>query len=75
MLQQDVALIKDYKAYELKNNNNDVHGCIIYSKYCNFLKGNLYGRGASDNKAPVLAWIHTVEVYKALGIVRQLEMK
>lgn len=37
--------------------------------------GNLYGRGASDNKAPVLAWIHTVEVYKALNIVRHDEIK
>lgn len=42
--------------------------------YC-LLLGNLYGRGASDNKAPVLAWIHTVEVYKALNIVRQVEIK
>lgn len=33
--------------------------------------GNLYGRGASDNKAPVLAWIHAVEAYQALKIVRE----
>lgn len=32
--------------------------------------GNLYGRGASDNKAPVLAWIHAVEAYQALSMVR-----
>nr|AAH97230.1 Zgc:114181 [Danio rerio] len=32
------------------------------------LNGNLYGRGASDNKAPVEAWIHALEVYKALNI-------
>lgn len=32
--------------------------------------GNLYGRGASDNKAPVLAWIHAVETYQALSMVR-----
>ncbi|XP_046891461.1 cytosolic non-specific dipeptidase-like isoform X1 [Hypomesus transpacificus] len=31
------------------------------------INGNLYGRGASDNKAPVLAWIHTVEAYQALN--------
>uniref|UniRef100_A0A8D3AL56 Peptidase M20 dimerisation domain-containing protein n=1 Tax=Scophthalmus maximus TaxID=52904 RepID=A0A8D3AL56_SCOMX len=24
------------------------------------VRGNLYGRGASDNKAPVLAWIHSL---------------
>lgn len=34
------------------------------------INGNLYGRGASDNKAPVLAWIHAVEAYKALNLVR-----
>lgn len=33
--------------------------------------GNLYGRGASDNKAPVLAWIHAVEAYQALSMVRE----
>lgn len=33
--------------------------------------GNLYGRGASDNKAPVLAWIHAVEAYQALNMVRE----
>uniref|UniRef100_A0A8C5MAR7 Carnosine dipeptidase 1 n=1 Tax=Leptobrachium leishanense TaxID=445787 RepID=A0A8C5MAR7_9ANUR len=30
------------------------------------INGNLYGRGATDNKGPVLAWIHAVETYKAL---------
>ncbi|KAM6967812.1 beta-Ala-His dipeptidase-like [Aplochiton taeniatus] len=29
------------------------------------INGNLYGRGASDNKGPVLAWIHAVETYQA----------
>ncbi|XP_051999855.1 cytosolic non-specific dipeptidase [Xyrauchen texanus] len=37
--------------------------------------GNLYGRGASDNKAPVLAWIHTVEVYRALNIELPVNVK
>uniref|UniRef100_A0A3P8XHF6 Peptidase M20 dimerisation domain-containing protein n=1 Tax=Esox lucius TaxID=8010 RepID=A0A3P8XHF6_ESOLU len=32
------------------------------------IDGNLYGRGASDNKAPVLAWIHTVEAYQDLPV-------
>ncbi|KAJ8411546.1 hypothetical protein AAFF_G00163540 [Aldrovandia affinis] len=27
--------------------------------------GNLYGRGATDNKGPVLAWLHAVETYRA----------
>ncbi|XP_033915103.2 beta-Ala-His dipeptidase-like isoform X2 [Acipenser ruthenus] len=30
------------------------------------INGNLYGRGASDNKGPVLAWLHAVEAYQAL---------
>ncbi|XP_060133910.1 beta-Ala-His dipeptidase [Zootoca vivipara] len=28
--------------------------------------GNLYGRGATDNKGPVLAWIHAVSAFKEL---------
>ncbi|KAM4029363.1 beta-Ala-His dipeptidase-like isoform 1-T1 [Anomaloglossus baeobatrachus] len=28
--------------------------------------GNLYGRGATDNKGPVLAWIHAIDTYIAL---------
>ncbi|XP_018618344.2 beta-Ala-His dipeptidase-like [Scleropages formosus] len=29
------------------------------------IDGNLYGRGASDNKGPVLAWLHAIETYLA----------
>uniref|UniRef100_A0AAY3ZZM2 Peptidase M20 dimerisation domain-containing protein n=1 Tax=Denticeps clupeoides TaxID=299321 RepID=A0AAY3ZZM2_9TELE len=39
------------------------------------INGNLYGRGASDNKAPVLAWIHTVEAYKALDMELPVNVK
>lgn len=39
------------------------------------IKGNLYGRGASDNKGPVLAWIHAVEAYKALDIELPVNVK
>ncbi|KAI1885528.1 hypothetical protein AGOR_G00204710 [Albula goreensis] len=28
------------------------------------INGNLYGRGATDNKGPVLAWLHAVETYQ-----------
>ncbi|XP_078396012.1 cytosolic non-specific dipeptidase-like isoform X1 [Cetorhinus maximus] len=28
--------------------------------------GNLYGRGSSDDKGPVLAWLHAVEAFQAL---------
>jgi len=30
--------------------------------------GKLYGRGASDDKGPVLGWIHAVEAYQKLGM-------
>lgn len=29
-------------------------------------KGKLYGRGATDNKGPVLAWINAVSAFQAL---------
>ncbi|XP_051468533.1 beta-Ala-His dipeptidase isoform X1 [Apus apus] len=33
------------------------------------INGNLYGRGATDNKGPVLAWINAVETFKALKLI------
>ncbi|KAF7266019.1 cytosolic non-specific dipeptidase-like [Rhynchophorus ferrugineus] len=30
--------------------------------------GKLFGRGSSDDKGPVLGWIHTLEAYKAIGV-------
>lgn len=32
-------------------------------------QGNLYGRGATDNKGPVLAWINAVQTFRALELV------
>lgn len=29
--------------------------------------GKLFGRGSSDDKGPVLCWIHALEAYKAIG--------
>lgn len=29
--------------------------------------GKLFGRGSSDDKGPVLAWLHAIESYRALG--------
>ena len=29
--------------------------------------GKLFGRGSSDDKGPVLGWIHALECYKAIG--------
>nr|XP_006121465.1 beta-Ala-His dipeptidase isoform X1 [Pelodiscus sinensis] len=37
--------------------------------------GNLYGRGASDNKGPVLAWINAVETFKALKLDMPVNFK
>ncbi|XP_075441593.1 beta-Ala-His dipeptidase-like isoform X2 [Ascaphus truei] len=30
------------------------------------INGNLHGRGATDNKGPVLAWINAIDTYRAL---------
>ena len=29
--------------------------------------GKLYGRGSSDDKGPVLCWLHAIEAFKAIG--------
>ncbi|XP_065609189.1 beta-Ala-His dipeptidase [Cyrtonyx montezumae] len=39
------------------------------------INGNLYGRGATDNKGPVLAWINAVETYRALKIAMPVNFK
>ncbi|XP_043923055.1 beta-Ala-His dipeptidase-like isoform X2 [Protopterus annectens] len=42
-------------------------GWATYPYNLTELNGNLYGRGATDNKGPVLAWLHAVEAYQALN--------
>lgn len=37
--------------------------------------GKLYGRGSSDDKGPVLCWIHALEAYKALNIPFPVNVK
>ncbi|XP_021243970.1 beta-Ala-His dipeptidase isoform X2 [Numida meleagris] len=39
------------------------------------INGNLYGRGATDNKGPVLAWINAVETFTALKIAMPVNFK
>ncbi|XP_030349958.1 beta-Ala-His dipeptidase [Strigops habroptila] len=39
------------------------------------INGNLYGRGATDNKGPVLAWINAVETFKALKLAMPVNFK
>ncbi|KZC12090.1 PREDICTED: cytosolic non-specific dipeptidase [Dufourea novaeangliae] len=35
----------------------------------------LYGRGSSDDKGPVLCWIHALQAYKAIGIGFPVNLK
>lgn len=37
--------------------------------------GKLYGRGSTDDKGPVLCWLHAIEAYKALGIDIPINIK
>ncbi|KAH8361679.1 hypothetical protein KR084_011451, partial [Drosophila pseudotakahashii] len=37
--------------------------------------GKLFGRGASDDKGPVLCWIHAIEAYNKLNIPLSLNVK
>lgn len=37
--------------------------------------GKLYGRGSSDDKAPVVAWLNAVHSYHQLGIEIPLNLK
>ncbi|KFO78643.1 Beta-Ala-His dipeptidase, partial [Cuculus canorus] len=39
------------------------------------INGNLYGRGATDNKGPVLAWINAVETFRALKLAMPVNFK
>ena len=37
--------------------------------------GKLYGRGSTDDKGPVLGWVHALQAYQALGIEIPVNMK
>lgn len=37
--------------------------------------GKLYGRGATDDKGPVLCWIHALEAYKKIGVSVPVNLK
>jgi cytosolic nonspecific dipeptidase len=37
--------------------------------------GKLYGRGSTDDKGPVLGWIHAIESYQALGMQVPVNLK
>lgn len=37
--------------------------------------GKLYGRGSTDDKGPVLCWLHAIEGYQTLGIPLPVNLK
>ncbi|XP_060535784.1 cytosolic non-specific dipeptidase-like [Cylas formicarius] len=37
--------------------------------------GALYGRGSSDDKGPVLGWIHAIQTYQSLGVPVPVNLK
>lgn len=37
--------------------------------------GKLFGRGSSDDKGPVICWIHAIEGYQTLGIPLPVNIK
>ncbi|XP_030385863.1 cytosolic non-specific dipeptidase [Scaptodrosophila lebanonensis] len=39
------------------------------------VNGKLYGRGATDDKGPVLCWIHAIEAYQKLNIPLPINIK
>lgn len=39
------------------------------------IEGKLFARGSTDDKGPVLGWIHVIEVYQALGIKLPVNIK
>ncbi|XP_017469265.1 PREDICTED: cytosolic non-specific dipeptidase isoform X1 [Rhagoletis zephyria] len=39
------------------------------------IEGKLYGRGASDDKGPVLCWLHAIEAFQKLGIQVPVNLK
>jgi len=39
------------------------------------VNGRLYGRGSSDDKGPVLGWLHTIQAYHKLNIELPVNFK
>ncbi|KAL4400333.1 metallodipeptidase [Malassezia pachydermatis] len=37
--------------------------------------GRLYGRGSTDDKGPILGWLHTIEAHKTLGLELPVNLK
>ena len=39
------------------------------------VNGKLYGRGSTDDKGPVLGWIHALQCYQECGIEQPVNFK
>ena len=39
------------------------------------VKGKLFGRGATDDKGPVLCTLHAIEAYERLGLELPVNLK
>lgn len=37
--------------------------------------GKLFGRGSTDDKGPVIGWVHAIEAYQATGALLPVNMK
>lgn len=54
----------------LKEDGWDTEPFILTEK-----DGKLFGRGSTDDKGPVLCWIHALQAYKAIGIDIPVNLK
>ncbi|XP_031773439.1 cytosolic non-specific dipeptidase [Apis florea] len=54
----------------LKEDGWDTEPFILTEK-----NGKLFGRGSTDDKGPVLCWIHVLQAYKAIGIDIPVNLK
>ena len=54
----------------LKSDGWDTEPFILTEK-----NGKLYGRGSSDDKGPVLGWLHALQAFKANNIDLPVNLK
>jgi len=54
----------------LKEDGWDTEPFVLVEK-----DGKLYGRGSTDDKGPVIGWIHAIEAYQAQGVPLPVNLK
>nr|CAI5834770.1 unnamed protein product [Callosobruchus analis] len=54
----------------LKEDGWDTEPFVLTEK-----NGKLYGRGSSDDKGPVICWLHAIEAYQSLGLEIPVNLK